>query len=153
MTARRRDEWDDWDGEAEAGKPAPGLLSTPRILIGLAAVVAIALVFGTLVRREPMQFSEVPAELIGTWTSDDPAASDLWVEFRRDSIIFGTGGTGKLKCRVVGIDTEEVGGLDRFVVRYRDMGGKNHFKEIRLNAAKNELWFTDQPGRRWSRYD
>lgn len=153
MTARRRDEWDDWDDEAEADSAAPGLLTTPRILIGLIAVVAVALVFGALVTRDTMQSSEIPAELIGTWTSDDPAASDLWVEFRRDSIIFGTGGTGKLKCRVIGIDAEEVGGLDRFVVRYRDMARKKHLKEIRLNAAKNELWFTDQPGRRWSRYD
>lgn len=153
MSARRRDDWDDWDDEPAESPPSPGLLSTSRILVGLAVLVVLALVFGALVTRDSMEFGEVPPQLVGTWICDDEAHSDLWVEFEPGWMSVGTGGTGKTRNRVVGVDVERVGGLERVVVRYRDMAGRDHFAEIRLDAAKGELRFADQPQRSWSRYD
>jgi hypothetical protein len=154
MSTGKRDEWDDWDEEPEVKKePRKRVLTTSRILIGLAAVTVLGLVVGRVFVHEGMQLSEVPPQLIGTWTCGHQEHSDLWVEFARNWITFGTGGTGNLRCEVIGANAEKVGGLDRFVVQYRDMARKRHFREILLDTAKGELRFADQPGLVWSRYD
>jgi hypothetical protein len=128
-------------------------LTTPRILIGLAIVTVVALVIGSVVLHEEMQLAEIPPQLIGTWTCGHQEHSDLWVEFDRNWITFGTGGTGNLRCEVIGANADKVGGLDRFVVQYRDMARKRHFREILVDSAKGELRFVDEPGLVWNRYD
>jgi len=108
------DEWDDFE-ECIEEERSQGLLSTTRILAAAGVLVVVALVAATIIAYPP--------RLIGLWTCDDPAQSDFYVEFRREFVIFGTGGTGDVKCRVLGLDTEKAGDADHFTVRYRDMAG------------------------------
>jgi hypothetical protein len=100
-----------------------------------------------------MQLSEVPAQLIGTWTCDNEEHSDLWVEFERDAVTFGTGGTGRLRCRVLGSNADTTGSVYRFAVKYKDMAGDKHLKEILMDESGTALRFTDRPDLRYSRYD
>lgn len=159
MSARRRDDWDDWDDDDEVVtkkvKPVPrgeSRLTTRRILIGLAVVAVAALVIGNLLTREAMQLTEVPPLLVGTWTCVDPEHSDLWVEFRPEWVTFGTGGTGRNKCRVLGVNEDPMGEARRFTVLYSDMARTEHLTELLVDASGDSLRFTDRPNLRYTRY-
>jgi hypothetical protein len=144
------DEWDEFEEEIEEERPQ-GFLSTTRILAAAGVLVVVALVAATIIAYDPPDLREVPPRLIGLWTCDDPAQSDFYVEFRREFVIFGTGGTGDVKCRVLGLDTEKAGDADHFTVRYRDMAGIRHRRSMLLDETGTVLRFTDRPSVRWSR--
>jgi len=127
------DAWDDLEQQKEEKRPR-GVLTTPRILVGLAVLAVIAVV-------------------IGLWGCDDPARSDHYVEFRREFVIFGRGGTRTVKFRVSGIDVEKVGTVDGFTVRYSDLAGVKHRTSMLLDETGTVLRFNDEPSARWSRID
>ena len=147
----RRDDWD--DDEPQNTEKGPGLLSTPRILGTLAVLVIVALAIGSVVKEEELASKEIPPQLIGLWTCSDPEKSDFFVDFRRDSIIFGTGGTGKIKCRVIGVNLEQVGDVNKYTVHYRDMARNKIVRQILVDPAGDELRFTDEAGLRWVRFE
>ncbi len=148
---RGGDDWD--DDEPTKPDPGPGLLSTPRILAALAVVVVVVLVIGSIVKKEDLDFSEVPPQLIGLWTCSDPEESDRFVQFRRNFITFGTGGTGQIKCDVIGLTVEEIGDVTKYTVHYRDMARTKIVRQILVNSEGDELRFTDETNLRWVRYD
>lgn len=154
MRDRKRDDWDDdWDDVKVVKSTEPGLLSTRRILVGLAVIVVTVIVIGSLVTRNQYEFREVPPRLIGMWTCSDPERSDLWVEFRPGFVIFGTGGTGTVTHRIVGVNFDQVGGIGRYKVYYRDMAGKEFEREVLVAESGRVLRFADDPGTEWGRFD
>ena len=146
MVARR-------DDRERKPDPGPGLLSTPRILTALAVVLVVALVIGSIVKKEDLEFKEIPPRLIGLWTCSDPVKSDYFVQFRRNFITFGTGGTGQIKCEVIGLNIEEIGDATKYVVHYRDMARTKKVRQILLDPSGEEFRFTDEPKVRWNRFD
>ena len=128
-------------------------LTTPRILVGLAVLAVIAVVAARMISLDPPDLTEMPPQLIGLWGCDDPARSDHYVEFRREFVIFGRGGTRTVKFRVSGIDVEKVGTVDGFTVRYSDLAGVKHRTSMLLDETGTVLRFNDEPSARWSRID
>jgi hypothetical protein len=152
---KRDDDWDDdWDDEVrvEEQPSDTNTLSTRTILWGLLLVAVVAVVIGSVVSRDEFQFEESPSRLLGTWICEDPGRSDLWVEFRPQFVIFGTGGTGSLKYRILGIKFEQVGEVERYTVFYRDLAGKEHNREVVVTPPGDSFRFADEPGVKWSRY-
>ena len=76
----------------------PGTITTRRILIAVAIVAVVIVVGSQIAFRERLQHKEIPPRLIGLWTCGDPERSDWYVDFARESVTFGTGGTSRLKC-------------------------------------------------------
>ena len=156
MRTGEKDDWDDdWEDEVVVGNQPPDedLLTTRRILWGLVAVAIVAIVVGSVVSRDEFQFEESPSRLVGMWTCDDPEKSDIWVDFRRQFVVFGTGGTGTLKVRILGIKFEQVGELERYTFFVRDLAGKEYNREVVLMPPGNSLRFADEPGVTWTRFD
>ena len=155
MRMGKKDDWDDdWDDDDVKQKPPrPEILTTRRILWGLAAVALVAIAVGSVVSRDEYQFRESPSRLLGMWSCEDPERSDIWVEFRPEFVVFGTGGTGILKARILGIKFEQVGDVERYTVFYRDLAGKEHNKEVVLVPPGTSLRFSDEPGVDWTRFD
>jgi len=153
--ARRYDDDDDWDEieEFEEEEQEPGILTTTRILVGLLVVVVVAIVVARLVLLEKPEFAEVTPRLFGLWTTSHPEYTDQYVEFRRDTVTFGTGGTGVVKFKVSGMDTEKVGDIDRYTVFYRDLAGTKHTVGLFLDEPGVVLRFTDSAEARWTRYE
>ena len=150
----RMEKKDDWDAaDVKQKPPAPEILTTRRILWGLAAVALVAIAVGSVVSRDEYQFRESPSRLLGMWSCEDPERSDIWVEFRPEFVVFGTGGTGTLKARILGIKFEQVGDVERYTVFYRDLAGKEHNKEVVLAPPGTSLRFSDEPGVDWTRFD
>jgi len=156
MRMRKTDDWDDdWDDDVVVKKkpPRPEVLTTRRILWGLAVVAIAAIVVGSLLSRDSFDFQEAPSRLVGMWTCVDPERSDLWVEFRGDFVIFGTGGTGTMKYRILGGNVEKVGEIERYKIFFRDLAGKEHNREILLAPPGNSLRFADEPKTNWTRFE
>jgi len=158
MRIRRRDDWDDdWDDDDEivVKKKAPKseILTTRRILWGIAVLVVAVVLFGKVVSRDQYQFEKSPAELIGMWTCGDPDRSDLWVEFSPQFVTVATGGTGTIKFRILGVQFDQVGEAAHYTMFLRDLAGKEHSREVVLSPPGNTLRFTDEPRVTWERFD
>ena len=155
MRMRRKDDWDDdWDDDVVVKKKAPERqgLTTRKILWGLLGVALVAVLVGTIVSRDDYRFEESPPAILGMWTCDDPATPDLWVEFLPRTVVFGTGGTGTQKYRILGVTYERVGDVDRYTVYYRNLAGREHTLEVVLMPSGNQLRFADRPAVTWTRY-
>jgi hypothetical protein len=146
------DDWDDFE-ELEEEDQEPGILTTTRILVGLVVVVVLAIVIARLVFWEHPEFSEVSPRLFGIWTTSHPEFNDQYVEFRKDTVTFGTGGTGVVKYKVNGMDVDEVGDLTQYTIFYRDLAGTEHTVNIFLDAPGQVLRFTDNADAYWSRFE
>jgi len=156
MRTGKKDDWDDdWDEDVVVRKqlPEPEGLTTRKILWGLLGVALVAVVVGSVVSRDDFQFEESPSPILGMWTCDDPQMSDFWVEFRPQFVIFGTGGTGTQKFRILGIKFERVGEVERYKVFYRNLAGREHNKEVVLTPPGNRIRFADQPAVTWTHYE
>jgi hypothetical protein len=144
------EDWDDFDELEE--EEQPGVLSTTRILVALLVVVVLAIVVARLVLFEKPQFAEVAPRLFGLWTTSHPEFSDQYVEFQKNTVIFGTGGTGVVKYKVFGMDTQKVGDVDRYTVFYRDLAGTKREVNVFMEETGDILRFTDDAEARWTRW-
>jgi hypothetical protein len=151
--ARREYDDDDWDDFEEFEEEAePGILTTTRILVGLLVVLVVAILVARLVLREKPEFAELTPRLLGLWTTTNPEFNDRYVEFQKNRVIFGTGGTGVVKFKVSGMDAEKVGDIDRYTVFYRDLAGTRLFVDVFLDEPGEVLRFTDSAEARWTRF-
>jgi hypothetical protein len=152
MALRDYDE-DDWEDLEDFEEEEPGVLTTTRILVGLLVVVVAAIVAARLVLWEKPEFAEVSPRLFGLWTTSHPEFTDRYVEFQKNIVMFGTGGTGVVKFRVTGMDTEQIGDIDHFTVFYRDLAGTRHAVDLFLDEPGRVLRFTDNADARWTRFE
>ncbi len=116
-------------------------------------LAVVAVVAARMISLDSPDVTEMPPQLLGLWSCDDPARSDHYVEFRREFVVFGRGGTSAVKFRVSGIDVEKVGTVDGFTVRYRDLAGVKHRTSMLLDESGTVLRFNDEPSVRWTRLD
>lgn len=146
------DDWDDLDILEDEERP-PGILNTTRILVGLFVVVVVAIVVSRLILWEKPEYTEVVPRLFGLWTTSYPEFNDQYVEFRKNHVVFGTGGTGVVKFEVTGMDADKVGENDHYTVYYRDLAGTRHRVSILLERNGRVLRFTDRAEARWVRWE
>jgi hypothetical protein len=152
--ARREydDDWDDEEFEELEIEEEPGILTTTRILVGLLVVVLAAIVVARLVLFEKPEFAEVTPRLFGLWTTSHPEYNDRYMVFRKNEVIFGTGGTGVVKYKVYGMNTEKVGDVDRYTILYRDLAGTKREVNVFMEETGDILRFTDAAEARWIRW-
>jgi hypothetical protein len=143
---------DDWDDLEDLEEQKPGVLSTTRILVGLLVVVILAIAVARLVLWQEPEFSEVTPRLYGLWTTSHPDFNDQYFEFRKDTVIIGTGGTGVVKYEVDGMDTHEVGDLDQYTIFYHDLAGKTHVLDMLVDEPGEVMRFTDSADAYWTRF-
>ena len=146
------DDWDDDELEQLEIEEEPGILTTTRILVGLFGVILIAIVVARFVLIEKPEFAEVSPRLLGLWTTSHPKYTDRYVEFRKNTVIFGTGGTGVVKYKVLGMDTEKVGDVDRYTIFYRNLAGTKHEVNVFMEETGDVLRFTDAAEAHWIRW-
>jgi len=144
-------DWDDFEID-EDERPDP-IVTTPRILAALVLLVFVAVMTAGIMNRVPMQLGEVPPSLIALWTCNDPERSDFYVEFRRQFVRLGTGGTGHVKWRVVGVNFETIGEVEHFTLYYRDLAGSRLVMEMLLDRSGEDLRFMNRPGTVWTRFN
>jgi len=146
------EDWEDEDLEELEIAEEPGLLTTTRILVGLLVVVIVTIVVARLLLFDKPEFAEVTPRLFGLWTTSHPEYTDRYVEFRKNEVVFGTGGTGVVKYKVYGMNTDKVGDIDRYTILYRDLAGTKREVNVFMEETGDILRFTDAAEARWIRW-
>jgi len=139
--------------EVPAHEPEP----TPRFtlrraLILVAVIFVFALFVGRLLDRPHLDSTKVPESLIGEWTSDHPEYSDRYLKLTSKSITFGIGGTSFVKYTVIGIENEQVEGVDKIILHFRDVAGTKFQRTMVIESPGARIYFESQPAVVWQRY-
>lgn len=119
------------------------------IILGLLlAVVAYNVVF-----EEPEgAMRTVPTRIQGAWVTSSPGYSDRYLEFRADSVTFGTGGVNSQTFKITGFDqSREPGGGELNTVYFRSVDGSTFKRQFRFSQlGRKTLVFINQPGVEWT---
>ena len=139
--------------EVPAHEPEPKRVMTfRRALIWVAVIFVCVLLVGGLLDRPDLDSKTVPESLVGEWTSDHPEYSDRYLTMRSKSITFGVGGTSFVKYTVVGIEKEQVEGVDMIILHFRDVAGTKFKRTMVVESAGARIYFESQPAVVWQRY-
>jgi len=130
----------------------PKAFSTRQILIMVAVIAVVALVAARLLYDRGYDAKTIPPSLVGEWTSDHPEYSDRYLTLTTNSITFGVGGTSSVKYTILGIQEEQVDGVETTVLHFRDVSGVKFRRSIVLYPTGDRLFFASQPAVIWERY-
>ena len=94
----------------------------------------------------------VPDRIHGAWVTSHPDYSDRYVEFRAESITFGTGGVNSQTFSVTGFDhIREPDGGELDTVYFRSVDGYNFSRQVHFSEeGQHSLVFVNQPEVVWT---
>jgi hypothetical protein len=82
--------------------------------------------------------TELPAELLGTWVTEEPRYSDCRLEFRETLVIFSKG-IGYTNTNVItGVDRTKDEGRIRYRITYEDREGQEYRLSFSYTSANGE---------------
>ncbi|MDH3816963.1 MAG: hypothetical protein OEV48_20950 [Acidobacteriota bacterium] len=138
--------------EVPAHEPEPErAITLRRALIWVAVIFFLVVLAGRLLDRPDFDSKTVPESLVGEWSSDHPEYSDRYLKMTSKSITFGIGGTSFVKYTVVGIEEEQVDGVDTIILHFRDVAGTKFKRTMVVEAAGARMYFKSQPAVIWQR--
>ena len=132
-------------------EPEP-VITLRRALIWVAGIFVCVLLVGGLFDRPDLDSKTVPESLVGDWTSDHPEYSDRYLRMKSKSIAFGIGGTSFVYYTVVGIEKEQVEGVDMIILHFRDVAGTKFKRTMVIETPGARMYFESQPAVVWQRY-
>jgi hypothetical protein len=138
--------------EVPAHEPEPERAMTlRRAVIWVAVIFVVIILVGTLLDRPKLDSKTVPGSLVGEWTSDHPEYSDRYLTITPKSITFGIGGTSFVKYTVIGTRDEQVEGVDKIILHFRDVAGTKFRRSIVVESPGARIYFESQPAVIWKR--
>jgi hypothetical protein len=138
--------------EVPAHEPEPKRAMTlRRALIWTAVISVFAILAGGLLDRPHFDSKTVPVSLVGEWTSDHPEYSDRYLKMTPKSITFGIGGTSFVKYTVLGVEKEQVEGVDMIILHFRDVAGTKFKRTVVVESPGARMYFKSQPAVIWQR--
>ena len=139
--------------EVPAHEPEPERTMTLRqALIWVAVIFVVVIFVARMLDRPDLDSKTVPEALIGEWTSDHPEYSDRYLTLTSKSITFGIGGTSFVKYTVLGIEEEQVEGVDKIILHFRDVAGAKFKRTMVVESPGVRMFFESQPAVIWQRY-
>jgi hypothetical protein len=123
-----------------------------RVLIWTPVIIIFGLLIFLLLDRPHYDSKTVPEALVGEWTSDLPQYSDRYLKLAPSSITFGTGGTSFVKYKILGIEKEQIEGVDTLYLNFQDVAGTKFRRAIVVGPSGNTLHFASQPAVVWKRF-
>ena len=140
--------------EVPAHEPEPErVLITRRILLWAVVVGVGALLVSVWLGRPDYVSKTVPEALVGEYTCDLPEYSDRYLTLTPSSITFGTGGTSFVTYKILGIEKEQVEGVEIFILHFRDVAGTKYERKMAADPSGSYLYFTSQPEVVWKRFE
>lgn len=122
---------------------------------GLLAVLGLLLayvVLGAILDRPQGMTRTVPDHLHGAWVTANPDYSDRYLEFRADSITFGTGGVNSQTFKITGFDRSlEADGRELDRVYFRSVDRSTFSRQFHFSRqGRKTLVFVNQPDVVWT---
>ena len=93
----------------------------------------------------------LPAELLGTWTTEDPSYEDRFIQIFRDRIYFGTGQDEPDPNAIVAVSTEYRDDLAICTIDYREPDGDEYRLLLRYQFSEDELRLANRARVIWTR--
>jgi hypothetical protein len=93
---------------------------------------------------------DVPSELIGRWTSDDPRYADRSLEIGTETVAFGAEGGTRIVYRAQGIEREIDAGTGTIYHLYYDAAGDSE-RELRVRIPTPGHLRIDNHSELWTR--
>jgi len=135
-----------------AHEPEPErVLITRRVLIWAVIIALGALLVSVWLSGPDYVSKTVPDSLVGDYTCDLPQYSDRYLTLTPTSITFGTGGTSFVKYTILGIETEEFGGVENVILHFRDVAGTKYMRRIVVDSPGSTFHFSSQSQVVWKR--
>ena len=125
-----------------------------RTLLLLILAISIAvLVLRLATSPEAGAMRSVPERYLGDWVTAAEGFSDRYLEIRRDSIVFGTGGVTSQFYEVTGFDEEiDADGTTIGTIHFRSTDGGRFRRNLTVSTGgRATLVFTNQPDVVWIR--
>ena len=139
--------------EVPAHEPEPErVLVTRRILIWAVVIAGGALLASVWFSRPNYYSKTVPEALVGEYTCDLPEYSDRYLTLKSSSITFGTGGTSFVAYKILGVEQEEVDGVETFIFHFRDVAGTKFERRVVPDPSGSFFHFQSQPQVVWNRF-
>jgi hypothetical protein len=139
--------------EVPAHEPEPEpKMTLRRALIWVVGIAVFVVLAGSLFDRPDIDSKTVPESLIGEWASDHPEYSDRYLEMTSKSITFGIGRTSFIKYTVIGVKEEQVEGVSKTILHFRDVAGTKFKRTIVIESPGAQMYFESQPAVVWQRY-
>ncbi len=138
--------------EVPAHEPEPEpVITMRRALISVVIIAVFVVLAGNLLNRPDLDSKTVPESLVGDWTSDHPEYSDRFLKVTPNSIAFGTGGTSFVRYRILGIEQEQVEGVNKIILHFRDVAGTKFKRTMVVESPGARMYFVSQPAVTWQR--
>lgn len=139
--------------EVPAHEPEPERVLITRRLLIWAVVVGVGLLLLSVFLGRPDYVSKtVPEALVGEYTCDLPEYSDRYLTLKPSSITFGTGGTSFVTYKILGIEREEIEGIEILTLHFRDVGGTKYMRRMVADPSGSYLYFSSQTEVVWKRF-
>ncbi len=95
---------------------------------------------------------DLPDHLVGTWTTRAPQYADRFLEFRSDSLGFGTGDGSIESYRIASIETVDEGEQTLYTISYANQEGQEYMLSFYHDLRKGGvIWFKNQDHLIWTK--
>jgi len=123
--------------------------NTLLVILGLALAYVV---FDAVFDQPEGALRTVPDRFHGAWVTSNSEYSDRYLEFRAESVTFGTGGVNSQTFKVTGFDhSREPDGRELNTVFFRSGNGSSFSRQFYFSdGARKELVFVNQPDVVWT---
>ena len=114
-------------------------------------IITGAMVLGLLLGCEIGKSTQIPATLIGRWTSSAPAFEDRFMEFKPSEVRFGTGGGDSTAHPISGVEEVWEGENILYTITYLFVDGGDSTLSLQYEPASRLLRLQNRPAVKWAR--
>jgi len=93
----------------------------------------------------------LPAELLGTWTTEDPSYEDRFMQIFKDRIYFGTGQGDPSPNSIIAVSTEYQDDSAVCTIDYQEPDGDEYRLLLRYRFSEDELQLANRSRVTWTR--
>lgn len=93
----------------------------------------------------------LPAELLGTWTTEDPSYEGRFMQIFKDRIYFGTGQGDPSPNSIIAVSTDYQDNLAICTIDYQEPDGDEYRLLLRYHHSEDELQLANRRRVTWTR--
>jgi len=127
-------------------------MSLRNALLVILGLLLVFVVFDAVFDKPEGAMRDVPDRIRGSWVTSHPDYSDRYLEFRAESVTFGTGGVTSQTFNVTGFDSlRESDGRELNTVYFRSVDGSAFSRQFHFSEeGQRTLVFVNQPDVIWT---
>jgi hypothetical protein len=129
-----------------------GDMNLRNALLVILGLVLAFVVYDAVFDKPEGALRTVPDRFHGAWVTAHSGYSDRYLEFRRETVTFGTGGVNSQTFKITGFDhSREPDGRELNTVYFRSVNGSDFSRQFHFSEGKRKtLVFVDQPDVDWT---